>query len=117
MINTIDFNKIRQELLQEVKKQELRLNSLEIQTAFEQESDGEKKARFVQERRDYVKRRIELENQGLAKFSEKLSSHAPAFKDALKELDAALNNLRNTVEILRTINRVTSIGAQILKIL
>jgi anion-transporting ArsA/GET3 family ATPase len=110
-----DF-KIRQELLDEVKKQELKLNSLEIQTAFEQESDREKKARFVQERRKYVTFRTKLENEILDNISGKLSSHAPVFEKALKELDAALKNVRNTVEILRTINLVTSIAAQIFKI-
>lgn len=115
MVN-IAVNEVREDLLAKIRKQELRLNSLELQAAFEQENDPAKKATFVQERRNYVIARTNLENAILENIAASLNLLAPDLEDGLEDLEAALQNIKNTVEIMKTIKLVTGIVARIVTI-
>lgn len=112
-----DANEVREQLLAEIRKQELRLNSLEIQDALENESDQDKKISFIQERKKYVIARVTLENAILKNIAARLKPLESDLKDALKDLDVALQNVKNTVEIIKTVGAVTGILARVFMII
>ena len=112
----LSLNEVREELLDEIRNQELRLNSPEIQFAFEKESDPAKKTSFINERDELTTVRLKLEDVILTKIEARLKLLEPDLKDGLKNLDVALQNVNNTVEILNAIKAVTGLVARIVMI-
>ncbi len=106
----------RNQLLNQLRKQELELNSPEIQIAFEKDRNPDNKHAFNQERKKYVIARQNIENANLANIAAKLKSLEFSLTNAITDLETALQSLNNTVEVLTTIRNVTSILSRIVSI-
>ncbi|BAY43050.1 hypothetical protein SAMD00079811_06280 [Scytonema sp. HK-05] len=107
------FNEINKQLLDKMREQEEKLRSSKIQLAFEKEPDIAKRRAFLEERNLYRAKWMELETKILKNHAKNLKSLAPDLENAIEKLEVELQNVKNTVAILSTINRVTSIVARI----
>jgi hypothetical protein len=110
MSNTSVTEQNRTELLQELRKYEQKLYSIESQ------QDSDIKKTFGQERLDYTTALKNLENALLKDIESRLESLEPDLKAGLNNLNVAIQKVNNTVQILETIKTVTSIVDKIVGI-
>jgi hypothetical protein len=110
------FNEQNKELLRKIKQQEQRFESNEIELAFRREPDPAKKEDFLEKRKRYRDSWMELEEKILKNQTKNLKSLEPDLEKAIEELETQLQNVHNTVAILSTMNRVTSIVARVVTI-
>ena len=90
------------------------MNSIKVQTLFEQSTDITAKRAFLKERNEFIITRSKLENTILEKLAERLRLLEPDLKAGIADLDSELAALSDTVSILSAIRRVTGIVARVL---
>ncbi|WP_017318549.1 hypothetical protein [Mastigocladopsis repens] len=110
-------NQSLEELLKKIREQEQRLDSTEIQLAFEKEPDQAKRRAFIKDRGSYRNARIQLENKILEKTAKNLKPLESQLEEGIKDLEISLRKLDNTVAILSKIENVTNILGSIVTIL
>lgn len=103
-------------LLNQIRKQVLKLYSPEIQLVFEAELDKTKKEEFIQEREDYRHYLYQLELQDLQTVLLRMRLLENDLNIAIQSLDNALEDVNNTVTIISSIQYITSIMARIFTI-
>lgn len=105
----------RDERLDQLRKQELELNSSRVQLFWEDnQRDSDNKEKFVRERRAVVIQRVMLENAILAKIAGMLKELEDDLKEGCNNLQLEIDNLDREVDFLNKLSRVTGILARIL---
>ena len=98
-------------LLSQMRKQVSKLN--ELQLVFEQEPDELKKQAFLKQRDYYRKAVHQLEMQDLRSVLEKMKPLEAELNGAIKSLDNSIQGVNNTVNIISSIQSISSIVARI----
>ncbi|QLE41338.1 hypothetical protein FD723_13415 [Nostoc sp. C052] len=111
------IDELRNQILKDIRKLELRLNASDVQIEIEKHADANQKRNFIDERTDFSLIRVKLENTILERIAVRLKNLEPELKKGIEELDQAIEDLKNTIGILEAIKGVTSIIARILVII
>lgn len=99
---------VHNELLEKMRKQEENLLEISVK-----EIDRDKKFSLERELSNYRKAITELENATLKDIEASLKLQEPQLNEGINDLDDALQDVNNTVNILQAVNTVTSIVARI----
>lgn len=115
-INIDHLEKIRDERLDKLKKQELELNSSRVQLFWEdvKKRDSARAEKFFSERRVIVERRVKLENIILTTIAQSLNELEDDLKEGCDNLQMQIDNLNDEVAFLNVVSRVAGILARIL---
>lgn len=117
MANTMNQDlQTKQQILAEMRQHEQRLSSPEMNTIIDNESNQNRKNELLNMRRNYEEARENLENVALEKIVVRLKEQESELHKALDELTNVLNQINNTIAVLRTVNLVTSIVGRIVNI-
>ena len=115
-INIDNLDKIRDECLDKLKKQELELNSSRVQLFWEdvKKRDSARAEKFFKERRVIVDQRVKLENIILTRIAQSLNELEDDLKEGCDNLQMQIDNLNDEVAFLNVVSHVTGILARIL---
>ena len=108
---------LRDEIVDKLRNLEIALNSSKIQTLIENEKDSDIKAAFLRERTDIIVARVKLETAILERISLRLKQLEPDIKTGIKDLENEVKKLKNTIDFLSIINRVTGLLAKVFLII
>ena len=108
---------LRDEIVDKLRNLEIALNSSKIQTLIENEKDPDLKEAFVREKTDIIVARVKLENAILERISVRLKQLEPDIKTCIKDLENEVKKLKNTIDFLSIINRVTGLLAKVFLII
>lgn len=116
LLDIDNLEKIRDERLELLEKQELELNSSSVQLFWEnvKKRDSAKAEKFFRERRAIVVQRVKLENATLTKIARTLNELENDLQEGCNNLQTQINNLNDEVAFLNVLSRVTGILARIL---
>lgn len=110
-----ELQKIRDKRLDQLRKQELELNSSRVQLFWEDsQRNPDNKKKFFRERRAVVVERVKLENAILEKIAGMLKELQDDLKEGCDELQSAIDNLNDEVDFFNKLSRVTGILARVL---
>jgi hypothetical protein len=101
-------------LLSQMRKQVSKLN--ELQLIFEQEPDVSKKQAFVKQRDYYRKAVHQLEMQDFRTVLAKMKPIEVELKGAINSLDSSMQSVNNTVNIISSMQSISSIVARIVPV-
>lgn len=115
-INLNNLEKIRNERLYQLEKQERELNSSRVQLFWEnvKKRDPARAEKFFRERRAIVVQRVKLENITLTKIVRTLNELEDDLKEGCDNLQMQIDNLNDEVAFFNVVSRVTGILARIL---
>ncbi|KYC43836.1 hypothetical protein WA1_01385 [Scytonema hofmannii PCC 7110] len=116
LLDIDNLDKIRDERLEQLEKQERELNSSRVQLFWEdvKKRDSAKAEKFFRERRVIVVQRVKLENETLTRIARSLNELEDDLKEGCDNLQTQIDNLNDEVAFLNVISRVTGILARIL---
>jgi hypothetical protein len=104
-----------QKILDQLRQQELKMNSNPVQTYWQQQPSN-LADQFFQQQRNLMSERGRLENVELQKLSNALSSFEADLSASCKNLSRELDALDNTTALLKAVSHLTSVIGQTIRL-